>query len=65
VVIDNTSWQLWYSGYISYLIGLTSGAALMATMLKYYISNLIGPNCSDAQEWIITFKPWLLPRIQG
>ena len=32
---------------------------------KYYISYLIGPTSSAAQEWIITFNQCLLPRIQG
>jgi len=38
--------------YISYLIGPTSGGA---------------QECMDYQttEWMLTFKPWLLPRIQG
>ena len=43
----------------------------MATVL-YYTSYLIGPTSGDTKsglsnhkEWIITFKPWLLPRIQA
>ena len=51
---------------LSYLIDLTSGSVhAMATVQYYILSYLIGPTSGDAQDWIITFKPWLLPRIQG
>jgi len=52
VVIDDKSWQPWYECYIPYLIGPTSGAT--------HTSGL-----SNHKQWSITFKPWLLPRMQG
>ena len=61
MAINDKLWQPWYK---CYLIGPTIAALhAMATVL-YYISYLIGPNSGNTQEWIITFKPWLLPRIQ-
>ena len=72
MVIDDKSWQPWYKCYISYLTGPTRGAARhgyrsVSIIYPIRLVQLVATRksgLSNHKEWVITFQPWLLPRIQ-